>query len=359
MQPANTQQAQPNMQAAKINQAGDFVYFEYSTTKMLVVEPEQTKVLWENIGEKPKKPSFDDILIGSNVRVPLTNKSEYAECYMEINQHFIYCKTKSSMKTVNYMDLINTRVEVRDGNIKGVPFYFLVFSKGKKYDNLIFKDKATRDRWISKLFKYCTFGQFDMFYKESTTLLGEGSYGQVRKCNRIGNENKFYAVKSYIKSKYLDNKVQIQLQRDEVNILRQLDHPNVMKIWGIFEDDKEVKIVSDCYYGGNLYKRLEKGSLDYRETLEVIRRILKGLAYLETKNIVHRDIKTQNIVFKYEDGSFDLAIVDFGFSLNWKNLKQSPPIYGTLGYFGPEILRLEPFDCRADVYSVGIIMFEM
>ena len=80
---------------------------------------------------------------------------------------------------------------------------------------------------------------------------------------------------------------------------------------------------------------------------------------MEERDIVHRDLKTQNIVFKYTDGSYDLALVDFGFAINYKKLQERPKIFGTAGYFAPEILKLEAFDCRADIYSLGVVMFQM
>jgi len=67
----------------------------------------------------------------------------------------------------------------------------------------------------------------------------------------------------------------------------------------------------------------------------------------------------QNVVFKYNDGSYDLALIDFGFAHNWKEPQQKKQHYGTIGYFAPEIFRDELSDTRADVYSLGIMFYTM
>lgn len=140
-----------------------------------------------------------------------------------------------------------------------------------------------------------------------------------------------------------------------------LQDDHLLKLRAVFEDESTISLVTDCYFGKTLYSFMidNEGILNYRDSLAVVQRILKGLQRLESLNIVHRDIKMQNIVFKNTDGTPDIALIDFGFAINWKELKEPPPIFGTIGYYAPEILRMESFDCRADLYSLGLILFNM
>lgn len=142
-----------------------------------------------------------------------------------------------------------------------------------------------------------------------------------------------------------------------------LNHASVMKLYTAFEDEDEIKLVTDLYRGGDLGKRLSKYNeiFPYRDALEITKRILAGLAHLEKLHIVHRDLKFENVVFKYPDNSYELAIIDFGFALRWTDYKVRPPGYGTLGYYAPEILEISQsmFNSRADVYSLGIMMYQM
>lgn len=112
---------------------------------------------------------------------------------------------------------------------------------------------------------------------------------------------------------------------------------------------------------GELGKYVEDNgnTLDYRQSLRMIRGILEGLSYLESLGIIHRDIKFQNIVLRYSDGSFSPVIIDFGFAMKAKEGSPDAKKYGTLGYYAPEVLSHQGFDCRADVYSAGIVLFNM
>lgn len=90
-----------------------------------------------------------------------------------------------------------------------------------------------------------------------------------------------------------------------------------------------------------------------------MRGILQGLASLEELHIIHRDIKFSNIALKYADSTICPVIVDFGFSIREIDANSHTKKFGTIGYYAPEILKSQPFDCRADVYSAGILMFNV
>lgn len=134
-----------------------------------------------------------------------------------------------------------------------------------------------------------------------------------------------------------------------------------MKIEQVFEDNDFCTIVGEAYSGGNLLEKaisIPYSIFTFKEALEIMRGVLQALAYLDSKDIVHRDIKLQNIMIKYDDGSYHCGLIDFGFAHVWKN-DQKRPIYGTVGFYAPEILQQKNFDCRSDVFSAGIVFFNL
>lgn len=147
-----------------------------------------------------------------------------------------------------------------------------------------------------------------------------------------------------------------------MNTLRILDHPNVIKTHEVYEDDSFVYLVTDAYCGGTLAQRMEKKPdmrFSIRDCLEIIRKILKGIDYVHGLNIIHRDIKPANIMFKDEDGSNDLVIIDFGFATLQKEYDKLFTSCGTNGYTAPEMLRKEPYSTRSDIFGVSVLFYQM
>jgi serine/threonine protein kinase len=99
------------------------------------------------------------------------------------------------------------------------------------------------------------------------------------------------------------------------------------------------------------------GRFGERESLEIIYRILSGLAYLASKDIIHRDIKPENIIFKDKDDPHEVVIVDYGFATKVEDYQSLFSRCGTPGYAAPEVLNDQPYNCKADVFSAGIIFY--
>jgi serine/threonine protein kinase len=110
-------------------------------------------------------------------------------------------------------------------------------------------------------------------------------------------------------------------------------------------------------YSGNLLEKIVKGRFSERQSLEIIYRIVKGLAYLESKDIIHRDLKPENIIFKSKTNPYEVVIVDFGFATKVEDYKNLFVRCGTPGYVAPEVLNDFPYTTKADVFSAGIILY--
>jgi serine/threonine protein kinase len=136
----------------------------------------------------------------------------------------------------------------------------------------------------------------------------------------------------------------------------------VIKTHEVYEDDSFVYLVTDAYFGGTLAQRMEKKPdmrFSIRDCLEIIRKILKGVEYVHGLSIIHRDIKPANIMFKDEDSSNDLVIIDFGFATLQQEYNKLFTSCGTNGYTAPEMLRKEPYNTKSDIFGVGVLFYQM
>ncbi len=144
----------------------------------------------------------------------------------------------------------------------------------------------------------------------------------------------------------------------EAQVVAQLSHPNIVPVFDVGHHDGYYYMSMELLKGGDLKARLAKG-VSIPETVRIIRQIANGLDFAGEKGFVHRDIKPENIMFR-EDGS--PVILDFGIAKqkNTNNrMTQTGTIVGTTAYMSPEQAQGFELDERSDVYSLGIMFYEM
>ena len=197
-------------------------------------------------------------------------------------------------------------------------------------------------------------GNIDDIY-EKLKLLGEGSYGKVWLVKHKMLQ-KLFALK-IIKRKndiYFNNKVQ-----KEIQILKKLDHPFILKIIEFHSTSSEYHIITDYCQNGELYTEINnKGKFTEREASFIIYQILLAIRYCHKMGIVHRDIKPENIMIekKESNGLLRVKLIDFGvakiFSLNVNH----KTIAGSSIYMAPEVLRAN-YNESSDLWSIGVILY--
>lgn len=129
-------------------------------------------------------------------------------------------------------------------------------------------------------------------------------------------DNKF-AIKIMRKGHIDSNKIYKTLLENELGILRELNHPKCMKIFDLYEDDKYYFVVGEFIRGGSVMHRLKEYGMPYNEwtTFLIIKQILEALIHIHSKNIAHRDLKLENLMFVSENKKdFQLKLIDFGFA---------------------------------------------
>lgn len=185
------------------------------------------------------------------------------------------------------------------------------------------------------------------------SIVGSGHYGEVRTCFHR-DTSEFRAVK-IIKKHLFKEDFKVSLL-SEVAILRSLDHPNIIRIYEFFEDDKRFYIVMEYCSGGDLFGEILKEK-NFTETLaaKIMQQIFSALSYMHSKNIMHRDLKPENILIEDKKTGFNIKIIDFGFATYLKGSNISGMV-GSLYYMAPEVI-LGEYSLKADVWSAGTLLY--
>ncbi|MDQ6929675.1 MAG: protein kinase [Candidatus Eremiobacteraeota bacterium] len=145
----------------------------------------------------------------------------------------------------------------------------------------------------------------------------------------------------------------------EAQAMATLNHPNIVTVFDAGETDGHGYIVME-YVNGKTLRQLEGGSISYHTAIRYIMQVLAALEYAHNSGIIHRDIKPANIIAQQEDEI--VKLMDFGLSRRTSDMTQTTKtgqIVGTIAYLPPERFLSRPADPRSDLYSVGIVMYEL
>ena len=156
----------------------------------------------------------------------------------------------------------------------------------------------------------------------------------------------------------MKDQLEIKCLRYEIEIMRQIKHNRVLGLYELYEGENNIYCLCEYYEGQNLLEAIvKKGAQPEKKSLSIILQLLIALDYLHSRNIIHRDLKPENIIFKQQKGVIDIGLVDLGFATFEKDYDKLFKRCGTPGYVAPEVLNDLPYDCKADMYSCGIIFY--
>ena len=237
-------------------------------------------------------------------------------------------------------------------------------------------------------------------YYNHLLTLGSGTYGTVKKVSLINNPSTIRAMKIISKENIMEGVDNSKLI-DEVTILKKLDHPNIMKIYECYVDKDNFYIISDFCDQGDLLGKLEKlGKMNEIVVKFLMEQILNAVAYLHSKNVLHGDIKLENILLYTASNklgrrftsinmdinhlidlrreinrnnsvtkrsrnyvndmlNYEIKLIDFGCSKYFVNKKKHQKLSGIIGttlYCSPEVVD-DLYDEKSDEWSCGVLMY--
>jgi len=198
-------------------------------------------------------------------------------------------------------------------------------------------------------------GRVDDFYEVERKIIGEGSYGSVQRC-QFRDTGQWRALKTINKT-LVKNTEQF---KEEMAIMKLLDHPNIVRLYETFEDERLVYLVLELCTGGELFDRiLAEGKFSEQAAASCVQQMLRAVNYMHQNYIMHRDLKPENWLLASEGEAIltaNLKLIDFGLSKRFTPGEFASTKAGTPYYVAPEVLEGR-YAQQSDVWSIGVIMY--
>jgi len=190
--------------------------------------------------------------------------------------------------------------------------------------------------------------------------IGNGSYGFVSSA-QAKSTSTYVAVKHIVKAREDNQSRGLRKVKEEIAILNKLNHVNIIKLIDTFEDRKYIYLVLELCCGGTIHQRLaSQGKFTESEASHVMHELLVTVDYLHELFIIHRDIKTENMLFLNADGEpieySALKLVDFGFASEFTPGHLLKEQVGSPGYVAPEVLTGQ-YNQLCDLWSCGVLLY--
>ena len=191
---------------------------------------------------------------------------------------------------------------------------------------------------------------------KNATVIGTGAFGTVYKTYRRKDKNSLVAIKVLDKYKLRDQIGQIV---NEVSVLNQIDHPNIVKYFETYDDKKWLYLVMEYVNGKTLLQEIADSDIDEfteKKAAGYMEKIFYAVNHCHAQNIIHRDIKPDNVMIS-KNGQ--IKLIDFGLATQVNKGKSIDEICGTPHYMAPELFTGLGYGSQADMWSLGVILYQL
>ena len=185
------------------------------------------------------------------------------------------------------------------------------------------------------------------------TVLGKGAYGEVQLVQHVRSKIQ-YALK-IIRKEQINSQTPIEIFLREISIHKSLVHPNIARLYDHLEDRQKIYLILEYVEKGSVSNLLKKKiKLSEMEACEIFKQVCVGVSFLHEHQIIHRDIKSENLLIS-KDGTVKLC--DFGWCAY--GLQPRGTFCGTADYMAPEMSTSETYNHKVDVWALGILLYEL
>jgi serine/threonine protein kinase len=192
-------------------------------------------------------------------------------------------------------------------------------------------------------------------------VLGVGSTSTCHRCVSLATQQTFACKiidKRHIESRFRGLLSQFNV---EIDVLRELSHDGIIKLEDVYVTSEKIYMVMELCTGGELFDYVvEKGTLTEEEAAHIVRKVTAAVVYMHQKNIIHRDMKPENLLLvkRPTPGAVpSVKIIDFGLSKFLHDDPSARSFLGTRGYLAPEMLQRRDYNKAVDVWALGVIVF--
>lgn len=276
--------------------------------------------------------------------------------YKLVDRDFYYFKNNLDNKHKGMHSLSGVFVkEEKVTNIEGNDYFTFSITFPKKVRFYYTETKEEMLEWIRALKKATGYFDLTEIY-DVKEKLGNGKFGLVRLgIHKLTGQK--VAIK--IMSKKEMNNEDLELVKTEIEILKVCQHPNIIKLYDIFENIDYIYIIMEYCAGNDLFHYIEKRGfkLPEKRACQIIHKLCTAVFYIHSYGITHRDIKPENILMTDDSEEADIRVVDFGLSKKIGPNQQCKEPYGTISYVAPEVLLEKPYTKAVDLWSIGVTIY--
>lgn len=202
-------------------------------------------------------------------------------------------KINGANEPVAFLKIDNARME-RIEEREGMSGFGLVGHKG--WHRFWCRSSASCESWLKSLSRVCVSLKLTDKYTLGK-MLGKGTFAKVHLAWRK-SDGKTFAVKTVEKSKILKTQRLTELLHNEISVMRQMNHPSIIKLYEVYENDLYIHLVIEYLKGGELFEKLQsRRTYNEKNAAGIIKCVLEALSYCHSLNIIHRDLKPENLIF--------------------------------------------------------------
>ncbi|KAA6383280.1 MAG: putative protein serine/threonine kinase [Streblomastix strix] len=224
-----------------------------------------------------------------------------------------------------------------------------------KFERLNQFTSQAMDKKLPKLFKSAPSNLTANY--EVLEFLGEGSFGKVKK-GKNKKTGQFVAIKFINKSNVIKDLHQIDSLFNEINIMKNMNHPGIISLYEVYELDDKLCLVMELVKGGQLLDKIsDRGSYSERDAQQLMLSIFQAIKYMHDRGIAHRDLKPQNILYETENPLSPIKVSDFGLSKVVDDAQMMTTVCGTPYYVAPEVLSQRGYDAEIAGELRSVVIF--